>query len=370
MKLVIPFLYKSDTISVDAHKMLLTTLKSYIYNANTTPIVIAITHEETKYYLNKFINNEKCQDIISYEMYTRDEVFKDNYLYKTYGHHFGVIAMAKYFCIENVAKDDDIIMCDSDMLFLRKIDFQKHISLNAKIQYFENYYENSTCSGNIGIFINRCAIEANYDVNKFMNQLRLESKKPIDSKMPWPNGGLLYFSKEYRNNEFHNDLLNYQHSLWFKIHLYEEEPLYLYLYHNTDKFFIEHNSSLNVRIYTFANKDIFDPLDIPNVDMLHYCMPKCKPSEYQFTQIEGHIIRNQKESIYDVSPEGTIWMEFFTRTATTRILLVLWHFYYSMVTEYISQHGEWVHYPETFKNLMINYKEINEKLKAINTTNF
>lgn len=370
MKIVIPFLYNSDTISISNHKLLLTALKSYIFNQNTTPLIVAITNNFTKLLLDNFIQHENCGDVISYQYYDKQEVFNDMSEYMHFKHHFGNIARSKFFCVRNVATDDDIIICDTDMLFVKKIDWKSHILPDAKVQFFENYYIDSTCSGNLGIFINRCAYEGNFNVFEYLNELRKTSSNYIDTKMPWPNGGLVYYSKKYRQNEFEQDVIKYKQSPWYRIQLYEEEPFYVYLYHNSDNIKIEQNSSLNKRIYTWTTEEIFDPFNIPNCEMIHYCLPKCKPTEFQFTWKEGYILRDIQESIYDCSPEGTIWNEFFTRTATTRILLILWHYYYSFVSQYVFNPNEYLHPPETFLKIINKFKESNQKLKDIYSTDF
>ena len=61
--------------------------------------------------------------------------------------------------------------------------------------------------------------------------------------MPWPNGGLVYYSKKYRQNEFEQDVIKYKQSPWYRIQLYEEEPFYVYLYHNSNN--IKSNKILN-----------------------------------------------------------------------------------------------------------------------------
>lgn len=370
MKIVIPFLYNNDTISISSHKLLLTTLKSYIFNKNTTPLIVAINNVETQKLLDKFITSENCNNIISYVFFDRNTVFNSMEKYKFYGHWHGNIARSKFFCVKNVAVDDDIIICDSDMLFVKQINFAKHILPNTDVQFFENYYSNSVYSGNIGVFLNRCAIEGKYNVHEFLNKLKAESLKPIDAKMSWPNGGFVYFSKKYRDTQFDSDLEKFENSLWFTIHLYEEEPFYLYMYHNRDNIKIEQNSSLNKRIYSWANKDIFDPLNIPNTDMLHYCLPSCKPCDFVFTQNEGYIIRKQPESIFDCMPDETIWNEFFYRSATTRILFVLWHYYYSFIYHYFNEVNDSIHNPTMLMNIMVKFKETNEKLKTIYTMDF
>jgi hypothetical protein len=116
---------------------------------------------------------------------------------------------------------------------------------------------------------------------------------------------------------------------------------------------------LNKRIYSWANEEFHDPFNIPNTELLHYCLPGNKPSAYQFTFEEGHIERDRPytESIYDISIYGTIWNEFYTRNACTRIILVLWHYYYSFIGKMVAPNEEKLHPPQTFLNILSNYRD-------------
>lgn len=363
MKIVIPFLYDKIEISVDSHKLLLTTLKSYIFNGNTTPLIIAITHDSTKQLLDRFIANENCSNVISYQFFDKAKVFDDMSEYSHFKHMYGRIARSKVFCVRNVAKDDDIIIIDSDMLFLKNVDWTSHIKPNAKVQYYENYYLQGTCcSSNIGIFVNRCAKDLELDPNKYLKELQNSSKIKVDPNTLWPNGGTVYFSKQYRNTEFEKDYAGYKASNWYNIHLFEEEPFYVYLMHNTDNICVEDKSSLNKRIYFWTNTEIYDLFNIPNTDMIHFCLPKCKPTEYQFAWMDGKILRNTVDSIFGCSVESSIWNEFFTRSGTTKALLLLWHYYYSYVAYYIAKPDEIIHQPSVFLKVLKNFKISNDNL--------
>lgn len=372
MKIVIPFLYNKDYIPLEAHKLLCTAIKSYVINKNTAPMVIAITHESTRDILDTLINAGEFEDLVSYEFYPRSEVFSNMDEYANFGHWHGTIARSKYFCAQNVAKGDDIIITDSDVIFLKNIDWYSHIKPGAKVQWFDNEYSHqlNICSGNIGIFVNTCAKARKSDTMEHMRALQASSKKHVDSKMPWPNGGLIYYSKEYRENELSNDLKAYMKTPWFDINLFEDEPFYVYLYHNQDHIEIEDPSSLNKRIYNWSYNEIYDPFNIKDTEMLHYCMPNCKPTSYQFTWDEGFIMKDVKESIYENMQESTIWQDFYTRTASTRIILVIWHYYYSFIASYIKSYDEIVHPPETFMRILTRFKDYNDELIALYRKDF
>ena len=372
MKLVIPFLYNcgNSDIPVNDHKLLLTMLKSYLMHENTLPIIVAITHLSTKKLLDEFIFYEKCQNLISYQIFDKYDVFK-NGIYSagnikstiTTAHSFKVqenIFNAKMFCIRNIAPDEDILIADNDMLFLKPIDWSKHIITNTGIQIFESYDGDSMCSGTIKSLLFNIAKANHVDFHRLIDEIRKISTNDIDLNMLWPNGGLIYYSKDFRQNHFEEEFEKYKKSFWFKCHnICGDETFYIYLYANTNLYFTEKNSSLNKRIYSWANEEFHDPFNIPNTELLHYCLPGNKPSAYQFTFEEGHIERDRPytESIYDISIYGTIWNEFYTRNACTRIILVLWHYYYSFIGKMVAPNEEKLHPPQTFLNILSNYRD-------------
>lgn len=366
MKIVIPFFYKSDNVPISAQKLLLTMIKSYIYHNNTTNIIIAICNDVIKKLLDKFIANEKCSSIISYQMCNKNDVFENKFLNYTEDTPLSYITITKLYCIQNIAIDDDIFVCDSDMIFLKQVEWEKHIPKDSEICWFENdYYANNVCTGTIDIFITRYALENNLNKDELISKIRNESKRPLNEKMMWSNGGLIYFSSKYRKTKLLNDLKEYKNSIWYEITINYDEPFFMYLYHKNNKFYIEQNSSLNKRVYSYLNDSIYDPLNIPNVDMLHYCIPKCKPCEYQFTLTNGYIIKPNKESIYNVSEVDLILYDFYSRNISTRILLILWHYYYSLIYDYINDQNDIRHNSSEFIDLMKAHKESKDILNSI-----
>ena len=373
MKLVIPFLYNcSNTeIPVNDHKLLLAMLKSYLIHKNTLPIIVAITHLETKKLLDEFIFYEKCSDIISYQVFDRYDVFKqENYQNITNmrvpssAHTYVAqenIFNAKIFCLKNIARGESIFICDTDMLFIKTINWAQHVHTDTGIQVFESYDGTSMCSGTIRSLLFNFTKNCKLNFSKIIQQVKTESKKEVDLNMLWPNGGLIYYTNDFRENVFEKVFEEYKASFWYKNHhfLGSDESFYVYLYANTDLYHIEKHSSLNVRIYSWANEEFHDPFNIPNTEMLHYCLPGNKPSDYQFTFEEGYIERDREynESIYDLSIYGTIWTEFYLRNACTRLLLILWHYYYSYVGKIINVNTEKRHPPETFLHILEKYRD-------------
>lgn len=381
MKLVIPFLYNCGYTEIpdNDHKLLLTILKSYIMHGNTLPIIVAITHLSTKKLLDEFLFYENCGNLISYQVVDKYEVFnQNNYIgladkkTPTSAHTFTSqenIYNAKVYCIKNIAKGDDIIICDTDMLFVKKVDWEKHIITNTGIQLFESYDGTTICSGTLKSFIFCVAKAHKMNFQTLLNEIRNISKNEIDFNILWPNGGLVYYSKDFRENRFEEEFERYRNSFWFEHHniFGSDESFYVYLYANTDYFHVEKHSSLNVRVYSWANEEFHDPFNIPNTDMLHYCLPGNKPSDYQFTFEDGHIERDRdyEESIYDLSIYGTIWTEFYMRNACTRIILILWHYYYSYVGKIINSPNEKRHPPETFYNILTHYRDEYKEYEAL-----